>query len=92
MSSARAQVYISGTVQGVYFRASTQEQARKLGVTGWVKNLDDGRVTAVFEGEKSAVDELIEWCHDGSPRASVSAVDVTWEDPTCGYDDFSIRY
>lgn len=90
-TGVQAHVYISGNVQGVYFRASTQEQAQRLEVNGWVKNLDDGRVEAVFEGPQSAVDALLEWCHEGPTRASVAAVDVTFQEPE-GIEGFSINY
>lgn len=92
MSESRAHVYISGTVQGVYFRANTRDQATDRGVTGWVKNLNDGRVEAVFEGPNAAVQDLIDWCHTGSPRASVDDVVVEWEDPTGNYTEFTIEY
>lgn len=90
MDRTRAHVFVSGTVQGVFYRANTREQARKRGIDGWVKNLDDGRVEAVFEGPAAAVDSMIEWCHDGSPAASVTDVSVTMEDPT-GLDGFEIN-
>jgi len=86
----RAHVLVSGHVQGVYFRATTQETARDIGVDGWVKNRDDGRVEAVFEGPASAVEELVTFCHDGSPAATVEDVEVTYESPT-GLDGFRIR-
>lgn len=91
MEQHRAHVYVSGTVQGVYFRANTREEARKRDVTGWVKNLTDGRVEAVFEGRKDAVVEMTEWCHTGSPRASVTDVDVEWSESTGDFDSFEIR-
>ena len=77
----RAHVFVSGRVQGVYFRANTRDEARKLGLDGWVKNLDDGRVEAVFEGGEEAVEEMIEWCHEGSPAAEVRDVTAEYEDP-----------
>ncbi|ELZ82230.1 acylphosphatase [Haloferax larsenii JCM 13917] len=80
-SRTRAHVYVSGHVQGVYYRATTRDTARDLGVDGWVKNLSDGRVEAVFEGPRDDVEEMVRWCHDGSPMASVSDVDVTYEEP-----------
>ena len=67
----RAHVFVSGKVQGVYFRATTRDTAREHGVDGWVRNLADGRVEAVFEGPEGAVDELVAFCHEGSPAASV---------------------
>jgi acylphosphatase len=87
----RAHVYVSGRVQGVYYRANTRDAAREQGVDGWVRNLDDGRVEAVFEGPPDAVDAMVEWCHDGSPAASVRDVDVDRETPR-GLDGFEVRW
>ena len=86
----RAHVYVSGKVQGVYFRATTREEAREQGVDGWVRNLDDGRVEAVFEGPRAAVEGLVEWCHTGSPSAVVDDVTVEYSDPE-GETGFEIR-
>ncbi|PSQ66555.1 MAG: acylphosphatase [Halobacteriales archaeon SW_9_67_24] len=86
----RAHVFVSGTVQGVYYRASTRDAARDRGVDGWVKNRDDGRVEAVFEGEESAVEAMVEWCHMGSDAASVERVEVEYDDPD-GESGFEIR-
>lgn len=86
----RAHVFVEGHVQGVFYRSTTQKQARDLGVHGWVRNLDDGRVEAVFEGDKPQVDQLVQWCQTGSPKADVDDVDVTWEDPE-GLEGFEIR-
>jgi len=86
-----AHVFVSGRVQGVYYRANTRDTARDLGVDGWVKNLSDGRVEAVFEGPEAAVEEMIEWCHSGSPRANVDDVRVEYDEPT-GVTGFEIRY
>lgn len=87
----RAHVFVSGQVQGVYYRANTRDEATSQGVDGWVKNLDDGRVEAVFEGPRRAVDAMIEWCHEGSPRAKVRDVDAEYEEPE-GLTGFDIRY
>jgi acylphosphatase len=87
----RAHVFVSGRVQGVYYRASTREAARERDVDGWVRNLDDGRVEAVFEGRESDVEALVEWCHTGSPAAVVDDVDVSYEDPT-GESGFRVRW
>jgi acylphosphatase len=87
---ARAHVYVSGRVQGVFYRATTRDTARERGVDGWVRNLDDGRVEAAFEGSEPAVEGMVEWCHTGSPAADVDAVDVTYEEPR-GLDGFEIR-
>lgn len=87
----RAHVYVSGKVQGVYFRATTRDRAREMGVDGWVRNLDDGRVEAVFEGSENAVAQLVEFCHEGSDAARVDDVEITYEDPQ-GEDGFSVRW
>lgn len=88
----RVHVFIKGRVQGVLFRYATRDEANLRGVKGWVRNLSDGRVEAVFEGDKDKVDELIEFCHYGPPAAKVSAVEVRWEDYTGEFRDFHIRY
>ena len=77
----RVHVWISGRVQGVYFRESTRQEAERLGVAGWVRNLDDGRVEAVVEGPDGAVDALVAWCHRGPENARVDGVDMRTEDP-----------
>lgn len=86
----RAHVFVSGRVQGVSYRANTREAARDAGVDGWVENLDDGRVEAVFEGEESAVEGMVEWCHSGSPAAEVDGVETEYGDPE-GESGFEIR-
>lgn len=86
----RAHVFVSGRVQGVYYRANTRDTAQEKGIDGWVQNLSDRRVEAVFEGPESAVDEMVEWCHSGSPAADVDDVEVEYSDPD-GEDGFRIR-
>lgn len=86
----RAHVYVSGRVQGVYFRATTRDRAQEVGVDGWVRNLGDGRVEAVFEGSKEAIDEMVSFCHEGSPAANVAEVEVSYEPPE-GLAGFEIR-
>ncbi|MCD6590635.1 MAG: acylphosphatase [Candidatus Aenigmarchaeota archaeon] len=88
----RAHVIISGVVQGVFFRAETCNLARKLGVKGWVRNLIDGRVEAVFEGDEKAVEEMVAFCHRGPPSAEVDDVEIKWEEYKGEFDDFYIRY
>jgi len=88
----RAHVVVSGRVQGVFFRSETQDEAYRQNVTGWVRNLPDGRVEAVFEGEKDKVDALIEFCRRGPPGARVARVEVVWEHFTGEFRDFRIRY
>jgi len=83
-------VFVSGRVQGVFYRATTRDTARERGVDGWVRNLADGRVEAVFEGAAEDVEEMVEWCHEGSPQARVEDVDVEYGDPE-GVDGFEIR-
>ena len=77
----RARLQISGRVQGVAYRANTEETAKERGVDGWVRNRDDGRVEAVFEGDRETVEGMIDWCHTGSPRAEVEDIEVEWEEP-----------
>ncbi len=81
-SKVRAHVLVKGRVQGVLFRYVTKDEANLRGVKGWVRNLEDGRVEAVFEGAKRKVDGMIDFCHYGSPAAKVSSVKVTWEEYT----------
>ncbi|MFQ3616613.1 MAG: acylphosphatase [Cyanobacteriota bacterium] len=77
----RAHVWISGKVQGVGYRFSTCDTATLLKVHGWVRNLQDGRVEAVFEGPGDRVQEMIRWCHQGPPTAIVKDVSVQYESP-----------
>jgi len=88
----RAHVFITGMVQGVFFRSETRHEAKKRGVRGWVRNIPDGRVEAVFEGEEESVKELIEFCKRGPPGARVKDTDVIWENYTGEFRDFEIRY
>lgn len=88
----RAHVQISGRVQGVFFRSDTRGLASRLGVEGWVRNTRDGRVEAVFEGEREKVEELLNFCHRGPPGASVTGVEVGWEEPTGEFSGFEVRY
>lgn len=92
MDHLRAQVIIYGLVQGVNFRARTRSQAALLGVGGWVGNLPDGTVQALFEGEKKKVEEMLAWCRQGPPGARVMKVEVIWEPYRGEYKHFDIRY
>ena len=76
MVKKRVRVLISGRVQGVFFRAYTRDAALQAGLTGWVRNLADGRVEAVFEGDADPVDRMIAWCRQGSPGSRVERVEV----------------
>jgi len=75
----RVHVLIEGRVQGVFFRASTRDEARARGLAGWVRNRADGRVEAVFEGDKTVVDNMLAWCRKGPPYAYVDHVDINWQ-------------
>lgn len=77
----RAHVLISGHVQAVGYRASTCDMAALLKLHGWVRNRQDGRVEAVFEGSKSQVEEILRWCHQGPPAAVVQTVELEYETP-----------
>lgn len=90
MEKTRAHVLISGRVQGVNFRAYTQREAETRGVTGWVRNNPDGRVEAVFEGEASDVQRMVDWCRHGPPVARVDRVEVEWEPYTGEFDSFDV--
>ena len=86
----RARLLISGRVQGVGYRASASWAARNLGLKGWVRNLDDGRVEALVEGPRAKIEELVGWAHQGPPAARVSDVDVTWEPATGEFRTFDV--
>lgn len=75
-----AHAFISGKVQGVGYRYSTMNEAKKLGLNGWVRNLPDSRVEAVFEGESEVVEEMIRWCHQGPRSAVVNDVQVEYSE------------
>lgn len=92
MERVRAHVLIAGRVQGVNFRAYTRDRAREAQVEGWVRNLDDGRVEALFEGSRSAVQQLVSWCYSGPTHAEVEKVEVAWETPTGKEGAFSIAW
>ena len=85
-------VIISGRVQGVFFRAYTRETALALKLTGWVRNLPDGGVEAIFEGEDTSVQTMLEWCKKGPPHAIVKKVDSAEESYTGEFRDFRITY
>lgn len=90
MARIRSHVWISGRVQGVFFRDSTREQAQRLGITGWVRNLPDGRVEALFEGDEAAVAALVRWCHQGPPGADVERVEEQREVPSGKFETFTV--
>ena len=88
----RLHVFISGRVQGVFFRAETLKHATKLGVNGWVRNTADGRVEAVFEGDSSVVEQMLGFCNRGPMGAHVDNVEVEREDFRREFSGFGIRY
>jgi len=77
----RCRVIVAGRVQGVFYRDSCRAKATELGVTGWVRNLTDGCVEVAAEGDREAVDQLLDWCRNGPPRASITALEITDEAP-----------
>ena len=91
MDETQAHAFISGRVQGVSFRYYTYHEALKLGLSGWVRNLRDGRVEAVFAGEREAVEKILDWCKEGPPAARVDDVDAVMEDRTEDLDGFHVH-
>jgi len=92
MGYSRIHLFISGRVQGVFFRAHTQEIAQRLGLVGWVRNLDDGRVEVIAEGREAELQKLIDWCWQGPPGARVDDVEIIYEEPTNEFRSFEIKY
>ncbi len=92
MPHVRVHCMIHGRVQGVYFRASTQEQALRLGLTGWVRNTSDGIVELVAEGDQIPLQRLVDWCQHGPSGAHVTRVDTTWEAPAGDLEPFAISF
>lgn len=87
----RVRLDITGKVQGVYFRDSTQRRARELQITGWVRNREDGGVEVEAQGPDAAVDQLVRWCHDGPERAEVTELVAHEISPTSDEDGFEVR-
>lgn len=88
----RAHVLVKGRVQGVFFRAETLHEARRQGVHGWVRNLSDDRVEAIFEGDEATVERLVEFCKHGPPGAEITSMDVSWQEYSGEFREFEIRY
>jgi acylphosphatase len=84
-------VFVSGKVQGVYFRATTRKTAERLGVDGWVRNLPDGRVEAVVEADEDALEEMFQYLHEGPERARVEGVEVEDAPERGPFDGFEVR-
>jgi acylphosphatase len=87
----RAHIIVSGRVQGVSFRAATAKEARALGLTGWVRNMPDGRVEAIFEGSRDKIEEMLAWCRKGPPAARVSGLEIVYEKPGEALAGFAVR-
>lgn len=87
----QARIIIFGRVQGVFFRHSAQIIARKLSLTGWVRNAEGGSVEAVVQGGKNDIEKFIEWCRKGPALARVERVETTWEGSSATYDSFEIK-
>ena len=85
-------VFVSGMVQGVGFRHATYRQALKLGLRGWVRNLADGRVEAVIQGERAALEKLLAWCEHGPALARVDRVETAWEAASPELGPFAIAF
>jgi acylphosphatase len=88
----RAQVIVQGRVQGVYYRASARDHARRLNLSGWARNCPDGSVELVVEGESKQIEQLIAWCHQGPPAAVVTQVEVEWQTATGEFVGFAVKY
>jgi acylphosphatase len=91
MEKIRAHVVISGRVQGVCYRQAAFQKAVELGLKGWVRNLNNGRVEAIFEGEEKLVNEMLEWCKEGPTMARVSHVEVDKQQCLDDFTDFRIK-
>jgi acylphosphatase len=87
----RSHVFVDGDVQGVFFRATCAREARARGLAGWVRNLPDGRVEAVFEGDPAAIAAMVAWCRGGPPHARVTSVEDL-EEPAEGLAGFDVRH
>jgi len=90
MALKQLHLVVRGRVQGVYFRASTQREARRLGLTGWVKNRSDGSVEVLAEGEETSIRELYSWAQKGPSAARVDRVDTRWRSFTGEFSDFRV--
>jgi acylphosphatase len=88
----RVHIKVHGRVQGVFFRAYTQEEATRLGLKGWVRNTHDGCVEAVAEGDRKALESFVSWCHHGPSAAKVSSVDVEWATGTGEFATFRVTF
>lgn len=87
----RVHLLITGLVQGVWYRASAEQEAQRLGLQGWVRNLPDGRVEALAEGPEAVLQTFIAWCHRGPQHARVEQVESNWGEATGEFSGFSVH-
>jgi acylphosphatase len=92
MTLKRIHIFITGRVQGVFFRQSTRVMAIKNNVNGWVRNLDDGRVEIVAEGKTQNIDNLVDWCKTGPANSRVDDFELSEEHSTSKFENFEVRY
>lgn len=88
----RAHIFVSGRVQGVFFRQNALKKAKSLGISGWIKNTKDGRVEAIIEGEEEKINTMIEWLKVGPALARVKNIEIIWEKAKEEFQDFEIQY
>ena len=89
---ARVHIFVSGLVQGVFFRSQTKKEAKELGLFGWVRNLADGRVEILAEGERDKLEKLVNWTEKGPSSARVDGLETNWQVFKGEFEDFEIRY
>ncbi len=92
MELARVHIFVSGKVQGAWYREGTKKEANKLKVFGWIKNLEDGRVEALLEGEKESLEKMLVWAKRGSFWSKVENIEISWEEHKKDFQDFKIVY
>ena len=92
MVQKRIHIFVTGRVQGVFFRQSARVMAIKNNVNGWVRNLDDGRVEIVTEGQKQNIDNFVDWCKTGSANSRVDEFELSEENSTDEFENFEVRY
>jgi len=86
----RARIFVRGKVQGVFFRENTKQKAQEIGLTGWVRNTDDGGVEAMFEGEREKILEIIDWGKTGPALAKVDNIEIEWQDFQNKFSSFQV--
>ena len=87
----RVHLIISGKVQGVWYRSYTKDKAQKIGLTGWVRNLENGDVEAIFEGDEKGVEQMIIFCYSGSPLSKVDDIQTMYEEYIDEFQEFLIE-